>query len=84
MGTLFEQRPRQDTFKTRIWWIQGIAEEMGFKGEKLTPAEWHAVCDVARTALALQNADVLDEQLAGFGEILQELVCAIEGLNPSH
>jgi hypothetical protein len=53
---------------------------MGFEGKKLTPAEWHAVCDVARVALALQSADVLDEQLAGFGEILKELVEAVQGL----
>ena len=65
-------------------WIREIAEEMGFNVAKgLTPAEWHAVCDVARTALALQNADVLDEQLAGFGEILQELVEAIRELAPA-
>jgi hypothetical protein len=46
-------------------------------GEKLTSAQWHAACDAVRTALAIQNADVLDEQLAGFGEILQELCAAI-------
>jgi hypothetical protein len=79
MGTLLNQRPRYETLGTMgvpefVW---SIAKEMGFKREKMTPAEWHAVCDVARTALALQSADVFDEQLAGFGEILKELVEAL-------
>jgi hypothetical protein len=54
-----------------------VVEMFGEK-ERFTPAEWHAACDVVRTELAVLSADVLDEQLAGFGEILKELVEAIE------
>ena len=49
-------------------------------GDKMTPAQWYAAYDVARTALAIQSADILDEQLAGFGEILRSINWAIDGL----
>jgi hypothetical protein len=79
MGTLFDQRPRSEALTFGVVWE--AARDMGLDPNKgLTPAEWHAACDVARTGLAAQNADIFDEQLAGFGELLKELVAAIEGL----
>ena len=88
MGTLQNQLPRLAcqsmggwATEDRVDWIRRIAAQMGYKGEKLSPAEWHAACDVARTSLAVQNADTLDEQLAGFGKIFEELVEAVQMLH---
>jgi hypothetical protein len=88
MGTLFQQLPRTAHVNgngrlSQISWIREIAREMGYTGENLSPEQWHAVCDVARTSLAVQNADTMDEQLAGFGEIFKELVEAVQMLAPS-
>jgi len=80
MGTLFDQPPRQESVNGYVYTVRRVAAEMGYALDTIKPAEWHAACDVVRTALALQTADALDEQLAGFGEILKELVAAIEKL----
>jgi hypothetical protein len=77
MGTLFDQPPRQDSLKYYVCSITETAELMGYSTGKMTPAQWHAACDVTRAALAIQNADRLDEQLAGFGEILRDIGGAI-------
>jgi hypothetical protein len=42
--------------------------------------DWRDSCDLTRTALAVQSADIQDEQLAGFGNILNNLVEAINQL----
>ena len=70
MATLFDQPARSDSLSKIMDGIQMDAKRFGFP-EEMTPEEWHALCDLTRTALAIQSADVLDEQLAGFGEILQ-------------
>jgi hypothetical protein len=77
MGTLFDQQPRQESISSYVHTVRRVAAEMDYDLNTIKPAEWHAACDVVRTALALQTADTLDEQLAGFGEILKELVAAI-------
>jgi hypothetical protein len=82
MGTLFNQRPRQDTLESYISTVEYAVRTLGFKREKMTPADWHVVCDVARTALAIQNADAMDEQLAGFGEILQTIAENVRSDHP--
>ena len=73
MGTLFDQSPRQETLDNYVHTIRSIARNAGFDTDNMTPAEWHAACDLARTALAIQSADALDEQLAGLGHILQQI-----------
>jgi hypothetical protein len=80
MGTLFDQSPRQETLDSYAHTILSIARNAGFDTDNMTPAEWHAACDLARTALAIQSADALDEQLAGLGHILQQIAGAIEGV----
>jgi hypothetical protein len=76
MGTLFDQRPRGETLLQVMESIQFSRGRFGFP-EVMTPADWHALCDLTRTALAVQSADVLDEQLGGFGDILNNLVAAL-------
>ena len=78
MGTLFDQSPRQETLDSYAHTIRSIARNAGFDTDNMTPAEWHAACDLARTALAIQSADALGEQLAGLGHILQQIAGAIE------
>lgn len=77
MGTLFDQPARQDYLGgSAVSWLQSGMRDSGYDPKK--PADVHAFCDLMRTAIAIQSADVLDEQLAGFGEILQSLVEAIQ------
>ena len=76
MGTLFDQRPRGETLLQIMEGIQLTRGRFGFP-EEMTPADWHALCDLTRTALAVQSADVLDEQLGGFGDILNNLIMAL-------
>ena len=57
--------------------LSGCAEELGFVGEgglaDVTPEQWQAAAAVAHAAARrLENSDVHDEQLAGFGEIAQQ------------
>jgi hypothetical protein len=77
MATLFDQPPRQQSLESYVSLIETIALRFGFFPKKMSPAEWHVVCDLVRTALAIQSADVLDEQLGGFGDILRDAVTAI-------
>ena len=82
MGTLFNQSPRQDSLHKHYVNDVGrvLRDDMGLDSSKASPAQWHAACDIARTALAVQSADVLDEQLAGFGELLQRLIEVLDDL----
>jgi hypothetical protein len=73
MGTLHNQPARQEHLKYYVSSIAAVAKQIGYNPDKMTPAQWHVACDVARTALAIQNADALDEQLSGFGEILHSM-----------
>jgi len=72
MGTLQHQNPRVDTIQGYVSTLGNIAEQMyPHKMQRdLQPEEWHAVAAITQAALAIQSADALDEQLAGFGEIL--------------
>lgn len=81
MGTLYHQRPRQDTIDyyhnviVKALALMGLDERDVNTGKvAVTPAQWHAACDITRTALAIQSADAGDEQLAGFGELVSRLV----------
>ena len=77
MATL--QPPRGKSLTGIMESIHHSAGRFGFP-ENMSPAEWHALCDLTRTALAVQSADILDEQLAGFGNILDKLVEALNQL----
>ena len=77
MGTLFDQRPRQEAIQGYCLEVSEILERYGWN-EKPTPDQVMAACKVLEVGIKLQSADVLDEQLAGFGMIIQSLVRAIE------
>jgi len=79
MGTLRDQPARQDTLLRYAITIGKVGREIfhdGCNGE-LTETQWHVACDVTRTALAIQNADVRDEQLADLGKLLESLSDAL-------
>ena len=75
MGTLQNQRPRQESIESYVSTVCYTAEQIypGKARDKMTPEEWKAAAAVMTAALGMQSADALDEQLAGFGEILQGL-----------
>jgi hypothetical protein len=78
MGTLHDQRPRLeiglDAGYREIWaWVHkymGVDEP-----RNVTPEQWQAAAAVVRTALAIQSADILDEQFSG---AVMELAEAIQ------
>lgn len=72
MGTLFKQRPRQDSISSYVATIETVLRDMGKDPASTTPDWWVAAAKVLESATYIQSADVLDEQLAGFGEILSE------------
>ena len=65
-------RSRQDALREYTIWVCNVGRELGYKMDD--PEQVRAACDVIRTALAVQNADVLDEQLDGFGQLLQDFI----------
>jgi hypothetical protein len=69
MGTLQNQPPRGDTIKRYVEEV--VLLKAGFD------VTWSEACDIVRTALLIQSADVFDEQLAGLGDIAQGIVLAI-------
>jgi hypothetical protein len=72
MGTLFNQPERPDYFRAALAFME--VDNLA----TLKPNEIHALCDLARTLSAQNDRDRLDEQLAGFGELLRELVIALD------
>ena len=83
MGTLFNQKPRNtlsvEDKQVRIWcdWVNIQAKELGREVKDVLKA--FEIYEKKRTNnLSVYDGDSKDEQLAGFGEILQNLVCAIE------
>ena len=70
MATLFSQPPRQDALREYALWVCMVGRELGYQMDD--PKQVRAACDVIQVALMIQNADVLDEQLGGFGELLQD------------
>jgi hypothetical protein len=81
MATLFDQPPRQETLAGH--WIRARAGEFGFSLDTMTAADWRALCDIVRTALAIQNADTQDEQLAGFGQLLSNIGDSLSDIGDS-
>jgi hypothetical protein len=80
MGTLFSQSPRGEKLSNGFHHVRAALRFMEVPiNRPPTPAEWSAACDLVRAALAVQSADVLDEQLAGFGSILERISDALRG-----
>lgn len=74
MGTLFEQKPRETTLsgyiKTIVAEVENLKLELGCTtGEAI---------NMVRLAIELDNLDRKDEQLMGFGEILKDIILALE------
>lgn len=81
MGTLFDQPPRQESLDRLFSYVERKAREIAVKADFPTNAEYHVACDMIRTALAVQSADVLDEQLGGFGHILERIADSLEKIS---
>lgn len=69
MGTLFEQKPRETTLSGYIRTV--VAEVANLKLE-LGCTTGEAI-DMVRLAIKLDDLDRKDEQLMGFGEILEDI-----------
>ena len=89
MGTLLEQPPRGECLRylstssqTIDWckWVQTQAENLGWEISDVLKAFEINQLEIANT-LALRDGDAKDEQLAGFGEILQNLVNVLDEQN---
>ena len=89
MGTLFNQQPRGECLKylstpsqTIDWckWVQTQAENLGWEISDVLKAFEINQLEIANT-LALRDGDAKDEQLADFGEILQNLVSVLDEQN---
>ena len=83
MATLYDQPPRQETLAAYMHWICDRAPEFGFSPNAMTAADWRALCDIVRTALAIQTADARDEQLAGFGQLIGNIGDSLSGIDDS-
>jgi hypothetical protein len=64
-------------------WIRARAPEFGFSPDAMTAADWRALCDIVRAALAIQSADALDEQLGGFGQLISNIGDSLGGIDDS-
>jgi hypothetical protein len=77
MGTLFNQQPRGEHLLSHVYYIrQVLKDDFGVDPYEATPGQWMAACRVVEVASKLQTADVFDEQLAGFGELIREFINA--------
>ena len=45
--------PGQESLESYVRPITRIAGQMGYDPDAMTPVQWHAACDVTRTALAI-------------------------------
>ena len=78
MGTLSGQKPRQESVhKYTHDVVEVLRDVVGTDPGVATPADWHAACDVLRTAFLIQDGDARDEQLSGFGGLFEELIAAL-------
>lgn len=88
MGTLFNQSAR-DSRSVSMSEVDGfLADAVALaKKHSLTVSEVIAARDVLerrrQNDLYTANGDAFDEQMAGFGELLQQLTAAVESLRPS-
>ena len=83
MGTLFNQSPRKywEVTKENVNSFLEDAVELA-KKHKITISdvfEAYKICEEQRKHnLYVANGDALDEQLAGFGELIQKLITTID------
>ena len=69
MGTLFEQEPRETTLSGYIATVFAAVANLKLE---LGCTTGEAI-DMVRLAIELDNLDRKDEQLMGFGEILEDI-----------
>lgn len=85
MGTLFDQDPRdyRRIDEDYIEAFLGMAVKMS-KKHKISVAEVIAAADVLelrrKNDLAVDNGNILDEQMAGIGHILNDIDASLENL----
>lgn len=81
MGTLFEQRPRDFKTQDADQWIDYVKDLA--KKNKMPIGEVIEILKVAemyrQNTVYVANGDIHDEQMAGFGELLRELIGLIKG-----
>lgn len=74
MGTLTDQRPRMETSFSETYAIcneiEYVMASYGFTFEQ--------AIEVVKLSVQITDYDVKDEQLAGFGELLQQVVDALQ------
>ncbi|MDB1687490.1 hypothetical protein [Enterococcus casseliflavus] len=75
MGTLFDQQPRRDYLSVDR--VISFGEDMQEIAKELNISLSEAV-ELYLAVAKINDYDTKDEQLSGFGEILQSLVQAIE------
>jgi hypothetical protein len=88
MGTLFEQLPRKDRKVSHSDLDAFLREAVSLsKIHNITVTEVIAAKKALelerRNDLYLANGNIFDEQIAGIGELLQQLSYAVEGLKHS-
>jgi hypothetical protein len=85
VGTLFNQEPRNyrlispDDLRSFLESATHLAKEFNISVSDVIQAK-KALEMERQNSLYVANGDAFDEQLAGLGEILQDLVSAIESL----
>lgn len=78
MGTVFDQRPRREGATGTRYVIEDALRRMGADPAKATAEEWQAAVAITRLEFEIDSADVLDEQLAGFAQLLDSLIQSID------
>ena len=76
MGTLFDQPPRMSKGYI-LNYADRIAEKIRDIQEKYNLSERSAT-EAVKMSIDIYDKDVKDEQLAGFGEILQDIADALK------
>lgn len=78
MGTLFNQQPRRDHLS--VEGVISFGKDMQIIAEELNISTSEAL-ELYLAIAKINDYDTKDEQLSGFGDILQSLVQAIENRN---
>jgi len=77
-----KQEPRSKSIDGHFHRAEAALEFMGIDRKKATAEDWRAAAELVRMSLAIQSADVLDEQLTGFALLLNNAVEALQNLEP--
>jgi hypothetical protein len=81
MGTLFDQPPRLESLGKLFDYVRSEAQKIAKNPKAPTLEELQVASEMVRAALAIQSADVLDEQLGGFGSILEGIADSLERIS---